>query len=101
THWLPPHILFPYTTLFRSDVADPVPERVLGDRHRILAVDEDPPRTRLDQPVDHAEQGRLARPRRADHHGDGAFSDAHRHLVDDRSEEHTSELQSRENLVCR
>src|SRR5207302_9409734 len=57
----PRSTLFPYTTLFRSLVADPqrirIRRRDLGDRLEVLAIG--------------------------------------------RSEEHTSELQSRENLVCR
>src|SRR5690606_41072837 len=54
----PRSTLFPYTTLFRSTIAD------LGHDHRVLACSE--------------------------------------HLLyRKRSEEHTSELQSRENLVCR
>src|SRR5690349_22293659 len=63
--------LFPYTTLFRS---------VLGRRHH--------PRAR-ERPRDVARQERR---QRVDHR---------REDDDDRSEEHTSELQSRRDLVCR
>src|SRR5690606_41907019 len=68
--------LFPYTTLFRSRLTvmgkDPV-----GDEKGVVIAQQD----MLD------EAGRLV------------FSCLTRALV--RSEEHTSELQSRENLVCR
>src|SRR3712207_8571440 len=85
----PRSTLFPYTTLFRSEVAaaeageadqvEPARPRVVGDDHRnagLVAVDVAhlPP---ADQLVHHAA---AAQPR---------------------SEEHTSELQSRQYLVCR
>src|SRR3712207_7897727 len=84
----PRSTLFPYTTLFRSQVPqcrlDP------GDR-----VPHDPteragtrgcPTHLLDQSLDVR----------------SLFADQHvRELVNDRSEEHTSELQSRQYLVCR
>src|SRR5258707_685231 len=76
----PRSTLFPYTTLFRSDL-DP---------------------GRVDEPLRGDAQ---LRRRRA---GDDRLSGdqyIHRpvsaHAVDDRSEEHTSELQSRQYLVCR
>src|SRR5690606_41542116 len=74
----PPATLFPYTTLFRS------PEHSLGG-----FTGHHPP-TR-------AHRGVIAYPC-----GDrvrGGF--LRQQLGDDRSEEHTSELQSREKLVCR
>src|SRR5439155_21111731 len=76
---LPPprSTLFPYTTLFRS-----LPERVDGAEVRVLRV-HDPPR--------HAGRERGDR-HRQEHDG----LEGHR-----RSEEHTSELQSRGHLVCR
>src|SRR5690606_41960740 len=73
-HPRPP--LFPYTTLFRSPVAPPDAVRgdlLLGGTLQLL--------------------GRHARVVVGRHEGDVA--------VPARSEEHTSELQSRENLVCR
>src|SRR3712207_8110627 len=76
----PRSTLFPYTTLFRS-------RREVGDlaRHpaevEVLGV--------LD---DRHEQATLGV------HGD---AEMHRVVVGDRSEEHTSELQSRQYLVCR
>src|SRR3712207_8479807 len=76
----PRSTLFPYTTLFRS--AGEVPARAAGRRDRRWLPDQDPQR-------------------RARHRGrDG---DERRRVPDDvaRSEEHTSELQSRQYLVCR
>src|SRR3989442_6912891 len=61
----PRSTLFPYTTLFRSRVTQPVDARI--DQRELP-----------EQPVDHAEGG-----------------------IEHRSEEHTSELQSRPHLVCR
>src|SRR5690606_39686097 len=66
----PRSTLFPYTTLFRSEVADRRRAALAGDLLARL----------LDQHLDQAVLGAEA---------------THR------SEEHTSELQSRENLVCR
>src|SRR3712207_8041943 len=73
----PRSTLFPYTTLFRSDV-DLVPtERLRGVERRVGVANQ------------HVEPKVLARA--ASHAGrDGG-----------RSEEHTSELQSRQYLVCR
>src|SRR3712207_7630019 len=75
----PRSTLFPYTTLFRSDLHrlqghDPAAEVHLRPRQ-----DPCPPRERQLQP---APAGR-------------------RHGRQERSEEHTSELQSRQYLVCR
>src|SRR3712207_7593314 len=74
----PRSTLFPYTTLFRSEQAPPAPRRlVAGEGGRIGA-----------------EEGRLGgrvRRRRFIVGTDGGA----------RSEEHTSELQSRQYLVCR
>src|SRR3989442_3057204 len=69
----PRSTLFPYTTLFRSHLD-------------VVALDEQRPREALAQ-------------RRGGHHGDvlgGALREGFT-----RSEEHTSELQSRPHLVCR
>src|SRR3712207_7216482 len=75
----PRSTLFPYTTLFRSRAADGVlrPER----GRQIVAAEHDPAGPR---------------PAGADGERDDAEGPAH-----DRSEEHTSELQSRQYLVCR
>src|SRR3712207_7207606 len=78
----PRSTLFPYTTLFRSrgggDAGrhDPLPPR---------------PRRRLD-----AERRRRRVPERGGRRGRAGMG-----LLDGRSEEHTSELQSRQYLVCR
>src|SRR3712207_7768774 len=83
----PRSTLFPYTTLFRSVHAQP--GRLVGEQPERRAV-------RLRE----AEAGE-ARDHREDLLGDlrrGAMG-ARRPL--DRSEEHTSELQSRQYLVCR
>src|SRR3712207_9006357 len=81
----PRSTLFPYTTLFRSlqlrrrvDHGGHAVERVRAERRE--AVDPAADR-RLELPHAHVERGRAVR-----HH---------------RSEEHTSELQSRQYLVCR
>src|SRR2546429_4934037 len=71
----PRSTLFPYTTLFRSDQLVPASAQVVGLEVRQARVSLATPR--LDPAVGVAEQ--------ADH----------------RSEEHTSELQSRLHLVCR
>ena len=51
----------------------------LGD---VVAVEEDATRRRLDQPVDHAQHGRLAASRRADEHADLALGDLEAEIVD-------------------
>src|SRR5690606_39301703 len=76
--------LFPYTTLFRS--------------HR--EPDQRPPPVRGESAAGGDVQGRAVRAERVRRRGAAAPGDAGR-LVRARSEEHTSELQSRENLVCR
>src|SRR5690606_40013961 len=81
-HRLPCSPLFPYTTLFRSHRADrPVLQGSAGDGRRPLGHigPARPPR-------------KVIRPK-----APGRSSGRRRN----RSEEHTSELQSRENLVCR
>src|SRR3712207_8652505 len=75
----PRSTLFPYTTLFRSEGADEANVRssdVLGHGHRGISF-----------------QGRRT--------GSAILSDAERSPSIPRSEEHTSELQSRQYLVCR
>src|SRR2546422_7457471 len=80
----PRSTLFPYTTLFRS----PPAPRTTGDLEVLIAVGPD-------------DRGQTTRRRarglglRAPHRGIG------RPVVAPRSEEHTSELQSRLHLVCR
>src|SRR3712207_8758685 len=84
---LPPRsTLFPYTTLFRSGAAGRVGEGWRRDEHGgpgMTAV-EDPPVTAPEREVGKAR-------RRKEDAG----------LITGRSEEHTSELQSRQYLVCR
>src|SRR2546430_13503301 len=75
----PRSTLFPYTTLFRSPLA-------IDHEHPALRHEAVEQTAELLGPEGHAaEQGREPRPRTADV----------------RSEEHTSELQSQSNLVCR
>src|SRR3989441_8107151 len=73
----PRSTLFPYTTLFRSQLAGPRPEHLAGDADEVAAVEVGEPGVVLAQ---------LVRPRVE---------------LDPRSEEHTSELQSLAYLVCR
>src|SRR2546427_1914387 len=76
----PRSTLFPYTTLFRSQgVVEARGVAPLGPNHGSQAVHARAPQRRR--------QGRLA--------------GAHRVAIPPRSEEHTSELQSQSNLVCR
>src|SRR2546426_9185914 len=72
----PRSTLFPYTTLFRSHHAHP-----LEQRFGVLSLDE---------------KGGVVRI-----HGHGPAARAEPRPLRDRSEEHTSELQSPCNLVCR
>src|SRR5690606_42062535 len=87
---LPYSSLLPYTTLFRSRLR-PADGRDPGGRG-----DRAPPRA-------HADGGRSIAPHlRLRQLGRGGGRPGHRHRpAPGRSEEHTSELQSRENLVCR
>src|SRR2546430_6779398 len=85
----PRSTLFPYTTLFRSLrrhdcawVPDALPDRADGIRG--------------DAESHRAEVGRQLRAREGALRGAGALGQARA-----RSEEHTSELQSQSNLVCR
>src|SRR2546430_6117184 len=72
----PRSTLFPYTTLFRSEFAE---DQVKLAHHQL---------EQLDLLLEQLEDVRLDRSRRGEVH-------------DVRSEEHTSELQSQSNLVCR
>src|SRR5690349_25165928 len=75
-------ILFPYTTLFRSGVVAP---DVVGEEHREHARDRGDDRAAEDE-------------------GGGDLREVDQRLgglPDVRSEEHTSELQSRRDIVCR
>src|SRR2546430_12268742 len=82
----PRSTLFPYTTLFRS----PPGGRPIGRLVRAPSL----PRLRL-----HA--GDALDLRRDPEAAPGPHGDLRRRPPDPRSEEHTSELQSQSNLVCR
>src|SRR3712207_7885461 len=87
----PRSTLFPYTTLFRSEGEQPLPDRAL-DGHLVgpeVATGERVPRHE-EELKDEDRQREVVVFRRSE---DGRI------LL--RSEEHTSELQSRQYLVCR
>src|SRR5690349_22990586 len=95
----PPPTLFPYTTLFRSD-CEQVRERALGERQ-----------TGMGEPAKQRETREEAAGVRRERRTDAALETRPRvggdqppgegRGDDERSEEHTSELQSRRDLVCR
>src|SRR3712207_9303451 len=96
----PRSTLFPYTTLFRSHAERLRALLALGIRGR-----DDRQRRRRDeggaQALQRPEDDQLALRRReaVQQRGDGEDDDARQEEL--RSEEHTSELQSRQYLVCR
>src|SRR3712207_8309947 len=79
----PRSTLFPYTTLFRS-------RRLVGDP-RVVLVGSAVPHHEVLEPVGGRPTGRRV----------GLDAHAPRRAAVGRSEEHTSELQSRQYLVCR
>src|SRR3712207_8870794 len=86
----PRSTLFPYTTLFRS-------VRHLHPEPQVLPFRQGPVTEQRDA-------GRRVRPRRdgvQDHGGERVAVGALERVEAQRSEEHTSELQSRQYLVCR
>src|SRR3712207_7410997 len=92
----PRSTLFPYTTLFRSHLADVVQHvPAIEHLHRVRRAERRPARV-LGRPVagDDLDARMLLEPR-LERCG-GAVGEQV-----DRSEEHTSELQSRQYLVCR
>src|SRR5690606_40055478 len=90
----PTSTLFPYTTLFRSDFHGLTARALTCDRHEAgHPLRHEVEASLIGQRAGAAEAGNLA--------VDQAGIDLLQRLVADRSEEHTSELQSRENLVCR
>src|SRR5690606_40575383 len=78
---------FPYTPLFRSLLRLQAEGQAVG--HGVVAV------RALEQPVGHRREGHGDHGRALGHALAGAQVERHR------SEEHTSELQSREKVVCR
>src|SRR5690606_41926137 len=93
-------VIFPYTTLFRSLMTDR--ERLDLDYRRDTKELNDqlaagPRRGGIDQKQFDEQRRRLE----ARYRSDSAGLDAKDLTLPPRSEEHTSELQSRENLVCR
>src|SRR3712207_9306284 len=96
----PRSTLFPYTTLFRSDPAHEE-DREEAAREQQRRPQLDRPSPQRGDPVEHLDPGRYADQERAQHEEDEHHRWARRreHVV--RSEEHTSELQSRQYLVCR
>src|SRR2546422_6600931 len=80
----PRSTLFPYTTLFRSDIVDPETKLSVWKRAQLREIAEA-------DSADRRREIRQAADLRIDALGSGS----------DRSEEHTSELQSRLHLVCR
>src|SRR3712207_7670616 len=90
----PRSTLFPYTTLFRSDDAPALhgDERVRdrAEEREVVLDDEDAGAALPGQALDDGAE-RL----------DLGLREAGARLVEQRSEEHTSELQSRQYLVCR
>src|SRR2546430_10258249 len=95
----PRSTLFPYTTLFRSRRMNPRTEYVM-----VFDADFVPPADAIWHFLDYF--GRLTKPKNGNGHngnghatnGNGAPQNGDRLA---RSEEHTSELQSQSNLVCR
>src|SRR3712207_8521388 len=83
--------LFPYTTLFRSGREVAAPEPREGDARA--------PRAPLRAGAGRAAGRAVGRAALAGGHGRALREDPHLQLP--RSEEHTSELQSRQYLVCR
>src|SRR5205085_4275320 len=93
--------LFPYTTLFRSRALLSAGIFLLSScsfiKHEIIGIDETPPGVGAileeTQPAE-----KVLKPH---HFGQDFLGGAKYRSVIQRSEEHTSELQSQSNLVCR
>src|SRR5258707_5946108 len=85
----PRSTLFPYTTLFRS-------RRNRSRRHRHPTARKSWPPATEDDPAAHCPEHD-----QNDHQADLHQQGSPVHGVEQRSEEHTSELQSRQYLVCR
>src|SRR2546430_12604106 len=93
----PRSTLFPYTTLFRSRRG---PARALP--RKVLEIDEevDGPRPVLPERALHLHEAELVRERGRGRRR-GRRQDEEERTGARRSEEHTSELQSQSNIVCR
>src|SRR2546430_10126765 len=94
----PRSTLFPYTTLFRSSRPEHpyVADELACDRNRqVTSPHVDTRRTHSQRDIDAVVHDAARAPRRALAH------DPRCELIQLRSEEHTSELQSQSNLVCR
>src|SRR5438309_5550715 len=94
---IPPAPRFPYTPLFRSDEAAVLhpqapPARAGPEAAADLVFGSQQPRVA---------RGRVGREHRRRRELDDAALLDHEHLVEARSEEHTSELQSQFHIVCR
>src|SRR3712207_7042994 len=89
----PRSTLFPYTTLFRSELG----VVLVGEGDVIALLDGDP---ELGAAADRSASGAV-HGREQLVLGAGEVDLHHREVADVRSEEHTSELQSRQYLVCR
>src|SRR2546430_15858198 len=96
----PRSTLFPYTTLFRSTRDGEVNAigRVCGDRHAEAVAQPEERRDRLHRA---AVRVRIAVERAREERVDDDVVLPERSARVGRSEEHTSELQSQSNLVCR
>src|SRR2546427_8792143 len=89
----PRSTLFPYTTLFRSQVGVHAAVDLKTVEPLVLSADRDAPeRSQRGQGTERRQDAQV--PSRVGQTGE-------LRLGDDRSEEHTSELQSQSNLVCR
>src|SRR5690606_41989697 len=93
TRHLPRPPPFPYTTLFRSDETLRTIARELADKVRKNAT--------IDWTLKESVRAKLMVLVRRTLNKYGYPPDKQQRAVETRSEEHTSELQSRENLVCR
>src|SRR5699024_11229207 len=100
-HRRPHPLLFPYTTLFRSDFAWTQAVKACEEKEKPFKV--------MIQPLVKGIEARMlviedkfnSAILRVPCHVIGNGEDNIQTLVDERSEEHTSELQSRFDLVCR
>src|SRR5207302_10430368 len=98
THPTPTSTLFPYTTLFRSFCQRPVRDPTANGAAISIAG---PRNCRICSSSNSKESLFYAPDSAARDRGSGGNRDYRCDTASRRSEEHTSELQSRENLVCR